>query len=393
MNCSLTIVLRDDDGNGLTGKNVKLRWLEDNFLTDKYSAIEVAGSPGVYEIHVDEMPFTLYKLWVDNAEWKSFGGLSGRPFGNPLVTFPNKTELQTLSNSVNSSISALTTSLNNSVAALNSALNGKANLSGPNNFTGSINFSADTTFQGPLVADYADFETDATGYHFITNTRMTSYVASQLANFNPYVDSPNRVRVSAGVSDSNGKIYNTIKKGTDYLVNSGASEGKVCTVEVIGMGVVFPPHDYIIADPLSFVNYVNIIGQGQHIKILVKDVNINAKMTVENATLILGGEPTGGGSASSRIFQFMKFRNCKIYHYKNLTIKGGEVNNCTFISAAGKNVTFDKDGSNNYCDVIDTVFNVDPTFEGGASYGGAMDAKIISALKVITDPTTIISDQ
>lgn len=273
-----------------------------------------------------------------------------------------------------SKISGLTSDL----SSLNTAVAGKAGLATNNDFTGPNTFEQMITVRAPISTDYADPELDSAPENLVTNARLEY----KIANYQGYAESPNFVRVAPGVTPQPGKVYSVLSLAVQSF--PGASVSKICKVYVQGMNAT----TYITALSGAMRSYVNIIAADRSVVISFPHVNTSEKVTIENATVVLGGGALNGGSASARIWTNVNFINCKIYHFKNFTLKGGLLENCTVISPDTCKVIVDKDGSNIYTDIINTVFRVNPEITDESTYQGAVNFSVIPALKTIEDFTS-----
>ena len=389
MQSSLTFIFRDVDGVATPGATITLRSSADNFTTNVYTLTESSTKPGVYEISADEMPFGLYKAWVNGSEDKSFGGTYGKPMGNPFVTFPKKEDLQsvntTLTNSISSlntsltgSINGVNTSLTNAVSTINTSLAGKAGLSTHNTFTGNNTFQGITSIVAPVSTDYADPELDSVENNLITNARLEY----KLAHMQGYAESANYVRIAPGVAPQTGKVYHTIQAGVASFGTPSLSN--TCKVFIQGMGTAAA---YIVPGATALRNYVNLISADKSVVISFPNVNTSEIVTIENATVVLGGGTLNGGSGSARIWTNVKFINCRIYHFKNFTLKGGLLERCTVLSPDGIKFIPDKDGSDVYTDILGSIFRVEPEISEEVPYLGCADFTLVENLKVIDDFT------
>lgn len=275
-----------------------------------------------------------------------------------------------------SKIAGLQTDLDN----LNTSLAGKAGLSENNNFTGGNTFEQIITIRQPISTDYADPELDSATSNLVTNARLDY----KIAHMEGYTESPNFIRVAPGVRAQTGKVYPTINGAVGAFVNPSASN--VCKAFIQGMSSTA---SYIVPSTATpcIKSYVNLIAADRGIVISFPNVNCTEKVTIENATVVLGGGTNRGGSSSARTWVNINFINCRIYHFKNFTLKGGLLENCTVISPDTITFTADKDINDVYTDIIGSTFRVSPSIIDEASYAGAVDYKVTPSLSVIDDFT------
>lgn len=278
-----------------------------------------------------------------------------------------------------SKITGLVTDLTNLGNSITSGLATKAGLAANNDFTGENTFEQITTIRQPISTDYADPDLDSSPYNLITNARLEY----KIAHYQGYVESPNFVRAAPGVTAQAGKVYPAIHQAVQSF--TGVSASNICKVFIQGLGAAAT---YLLAGSTALKSYVNLIAADRSVKISFPNVNTSERVTIENATVVLGGGTMNGGSTSARIWTNVNFINCRIYHFRNLTLKGGLLENCTVISPDTFKVILDKDGSNNFTDVIGTAFRVTPDITDEVNYQGAVDFSVIPALKVIEDFTT-----
>jgi hypothetical protein len=279
-----------------------------------------------------------------------------------------------------SKISGLSTDLSNLSSSITTGLSTKAGLSSNNNFNALNIFSGyrPRRDDGIATGDFGSYQ------DFVSLDDMTDAISAAMISITGYAESPNKVRVSGNVTDENHKLYNTIYKGVNSFTGPAPSAVNICAVSIEGMGRT---SDRMEGPMGVFRDYVNLIALGRHIKIFFYEANVSKNVTVENATVILGGGTNTGGSTSARTFQNVSFKNCRIYHWRNLTVKGGECNGCEFISPNGVTLTFDKNTSNKFCDVINCVSRNEAVFNDSVNYSGAMDIRTVPSLTAISDPT------
>ncbi|MBX7046659.1 MAG: hypothetical protein K1X86_12570 [Ignavibacteria bacterium] len=382
MNSSYTFIFRDVNGKGVEGKSIKLRSAADNFGSDlPYNVSPISGKSGAYVVNSD-IPFDIYKAWVDGVEDKSFGGDFGKPMGNPFTIFATIASVSSSVSALNTSITNLSNSLNTSVANLTSSIStglaAKAGLSANNTFTGINTFQQVTTIVAPIATDYADPDLDSTPNNLITNARLEY----KIAHIQGYAESPNFLRVAPGIGAQAGKVYPDIQSAVTAF--SSPSVNNICKCFIQGMG---NNTNFIAPAYQCMKSFVNLIAADRGIVISFPNVNSSEKVTIENATVLLGAGEYSGGSGSARIWTNVKFINCTIYHFKNFTVRGGLLERCNIISPDGINFTADKDGSNIFTDIIGCTFRVPPAITDEAHYNGATDYTVIPALSIISDYT------
>ncbi|MBS1494721.1 MAG: hypothetical protein JST55_14495 [Bacteroidetes bacterium] len=278
-----------------------------------------------------------------------------------------------------SKISGLAADLSNLSSSITTGLAAKAGLASNNDFTGPNTFEQIITIRQPISTDYADPDLDSAPNNLITNARLEY----KIAHYQGYAESVNYARVAPGVTAQQGKVYPTIQGAVTSFASP--SSINICKVLIQGMGT---SATYMLPAASCMKSYVNLVAADRSVMISFQNVNCSEKVTIENATVVLGGGTTNNGSTSARIWSGVSFINCRIYHFRNFTLKGGLLENCTVISPNGITLTIDKDGSNNFTDVISSTFRVQPQITDEANYTGATDITVIPALKVIEDFTS-----
>ncbi|MBS1513851.1 MAG: hypothetical protein JSS63_02390 [Bacteroidetes bacterium] len=277
-----------------------------------------------------------------------------------------------------SKVSGLATDLSNINSSISTGLAAKAGLSANNIFTGINTFQQVTTIVAPIATDYADPDLDSTPNNLITNARLEY----KIAHIQGYAESPNFLRVAPGIGAQAGKVYPDIQSAVTAF--SSPSVNNICKCFIQGMG---NNTNFIAPAYQCMKSFVNLIAADRGIVISFPNVNSSEKVTIENATVLLGAGEYSGGSGSARIWTNVKFINCTIYHFKNFTVRGGLLERCNIISPDGINFTADKDGSNIFTDIIGCTFRVPPAITDEAHYNGATDYTVIPALSIISDYT------
>lgn len=204
--------------------------------------------------------------------------------------------------------------------------------------------------------------------------------------FKSYLEGDRIINCIPGVVDVPGKNYNTLKKCCDYFNDSDTppSEDNQCLIVLKNND---PNSVYTIGDSDGFNDYINIRAMHQRIAIAIIGNTISAKIRFENCTILFGAGETAG-SNSARDLTGMEFDNCLIYHWRNVTLKGGLVDNSRIICPSDKVFTLDKDGNDVYTNIFDTKFKTDPAIVGAElSYGGIRDFVTFASLPIINDPT------
>lgn len=356
---SETFTYQDSAGNGITGADIKLRRKgASNFGTDVYTATEVSGIAGSYNINQADIPFDLYKAWINGNENKSFGGDYGVYMGNPFLSFAALSEFLALLDSY---------------AALVTTVASKMPKSG-GNFTGQVNFSDTANFQAEPTADWADHETTANSSALVSVARLNYAVASSTGGLQYFTT----VSVVPGKADNPGIQYNTVKKAVDFCLLTGmASATKRFRVVIENMPT---GASYINIEAGCFHNYIDIKGADQSIMVKPADANPSALMRLENLTLFLST------AAGNRIFTGISTKEINVQGFNNVTFKGGTHSSNDISVPSNKTVTFDKTAGGEYADVKRCLSRVDPTFTDGEAYDKARDCRFESGLTLIVDP-------
>jgi hypothetical protein len=83
----------------------------------------------------------------------------------------------------------------------------------------------------------------------------------------------------------------------------------------------------------------------------------------------------------------MKFHNCRIYNYKNITFNECMLDRCTVISAPGYKAKI-QGAVGTWTDIEGCMFNTAPEFIGGMeNYGGVVNYGVSPNYVIPEDPT------
>jgi hypothetical protein len=325
--------------------NVKLKRADDPGVV--LDGTEIPGNNGFYKF----TGFTSnhnWKLYVDDVEKATYGADHGRFEG--------------------------TDDLLNVCAKLNPA--GEQVISGINIFNGAQQHFKTPLYLAPVPAEppYSN--------SLVWKQYMQDWVNEQIANLNTevYQYSPNMLECFPEAIDKAGKVYNTIKKCADYAQTQTPSESKQFLIEIKGTGMY---SNSISAEPGSIKPYVNWFSRGSHINIIVCDNSVTANMHIHHAVLYFGA----GSIITDRTFRSMKFHNCRIYNYKNITFNECMLDRCTVISAPGYKAKI-QGAVGTWTDIEGCMFNTAPEFIGGMeNYGGVVNYGVSPNYVIPEDPT------
>lgn len=336
MNNSVTIVIRDlTTGAGRNGLTVWLRHKTDEFITNQIQANAVVGKQGVYEAL--NVPYNLYKLWVNGSEDTSFGGTNGRwlPNGDGVIRLNGDDWDAVTKKIINvADAEAPTDAMNRQVSDDRYVM-----LDGTNDPSLWLSVLGGTldgnllmhSYQVKNIADATDAQ-DA-----VSLAQLEAIVIT------PYQESPNEIRLIPGGSTKTGQVYTTWNAAMGYLKSLSPSGTKRFLINIGGMGVSgattipvtendggSPPTNY-------FESYISIICKARHVKLEVPDGTMAVTagtMTVEGGTIY---KNDGGANP---VFQNMRFVNV----YFDLTVNTVTFTGCTFENCYVK-VNDDVDGS------------------------------------------------
>lgn len=88
-----TIIIRDNNGAGRTGLEVKLKKYDNGIFVDYATATEIEGKPGVYAFL--DIPYARYKLFINDVQEPSWdnGSDDGRWFGGAITKIENDVDV------------------------------------------------------------------------------------------------------------------------------------------------------------------------------------------------------------------------------------------------------------------------------------------------------------
>jgi hypothetical protein len=329
-----------------TGRtNVKLKRTDDPGTV--LNGIEITGSNGFYKF----TGFTAnhnWKLYVDDIERATYGADHGRfEASDDLIS---------------------------SCVKLNPGT--EQVISGINVFNG-----PQQQFKTPLYLPPLPSEPPY-GNSLVWKQYMQDWVNEQIANMNTevYQYSPNILECFPGAVEKTGRVYSTIKKCADYAQSQIPTDLKQFLIEIKGTGLT---SKLITAEPGSMKAYVNWYSRGHHINIIVGDNSLSANMHIHNAVLYFGS----GNISTDRTFKSVKFHNCRIYNYRNITFNECQLDRCTIVSADGYGALLQGAGIS-WTDIEGCMFNTEPDFIGGIdNYGGVVNYAVSGRYVIPPDPT------
>lgn len=336
MNNSVTIVIRDlTTGAGRNGLTVWLRHKTDDFAGNQIQATAVEGKQGVYQAL--NVPYNLYKLWVNGTEDTTFGGTNGRwlPNGDGVIRLNGD------------DWDAITKKIINVADAEDptDAMNQQASddryvmLDGTNDPSLWLSVLGGT-LDGNLLMHSNQVKNiaDATDAQDAVSKAQLDAIETT-----PYQESPNEIRLIPGGSTKTGQVYTTWNAAMGYLKSLSPSGTKRFVINIGGMGVggatTIPVTENDGGSPPTnyFESYISLFLKNRFIKLEIPDDTMSV---VANTVSIEGGTIYKNDGAADPVFENFRFVNV----YFDLTVNTVTFTGCTFEHCYVK-VNDDGDGS------------------------------------------------
>lgn len=337
MDNSVTIVIRDlTTGAGRNGLTVWLRHKDDSYASNQIQAVAVPGKQGVYD--APNVPYNLYKLWVNGSQDETFGGANGR-------WLPNGDGVIRLNGASWDADAKRITDLADAIAATD-AMNRQASdarfvmLDGSNDpdlwvpkAGGSMD--GNLLMTGNLIKDLGTPVDD--------NDAATKVYVDDLVDdieVTPYQESPNVIRLIPGGSTKTGQVYTSWNAAMNYLKSLTPSATKRFVIEIGGVGISGATSIPVTQGGLTdyFENYISIFIKNRFVKLDIADDLMRA--TTLGMTSIEGGTIYKDDAGANPVFENLHFVNV----YFDLTVETVTFTNCKFESCFVK-VNDDVDGT------------------------------------------------
>lgn len=236
-----TIIIRDENGAGRTGLNVKLKKFDDGIFVDYATGEEVSGKPGVYAF--EDVIYSRYKLFVNDVEEPSFDGSSadGRFFGGRI------SEIVTDLDATDHKIKNMANGTEAKDAVNKTQLDGKMDKTG-GDFTGDVSMSGKRLKGAPAQ----DESTDSGDYASVGLVLgVNSYVGEN------YIHFPNNIIIVDSLMSVNilGRKYTKIQDAINYAKTKTPSGSNHFNI------LIFPGSytEDITLQP--FINLMGIFGK------------------------------------------------------------------------------------------------------------------------------------
>lgn len=344
------------------------------------------GSSGYYEFDFSGAPSGyegFYKLYINGVEKEEFGTIQIATFldiegsiamsgeinmggnrinslGNP-VTGPDAVNLSYLQANYLATTAADTHYVTRGTTQ---TIYGAKTFSNTVVFSGStVATSSATTFTFSLASNNSNYPTiSRSGTYQAPETDIQiatkKYVDDAVVGITvtPYQESVNLVRLMPGQTVQTNQVYLNYTNAANSFTSPSAT--RQCAVFIPGTGNTT---QYVEIPTNSLRNYVNTVGAGKHINLLVGtaftgSASVTKTTNFENATLWFGANDIAG----DRTWNSATFIDCDIYAYRNVTFT-----NCTLINVRiFQNSTYGitLDGSTS---VTDCSFMQEITLAGG----------------------------
>lgn len=392
----ITIILTDEEGNGLPDQSVYLR-VGPTFGTNTYEMNDIPGKSGSYQTS-DTIATGKYKLWVNGSEDKSFGGEDGREItmqddlilkvtdesgtywecrglefrsagvtteANSLIRRSEADDryLQLSGDTMSGTLAMGTNPITGVLADadptsvlprgdiedalqdvrddMTALIDDKASLSDANVFSGTQKFGN--------VVDFIPYcpttDSDPTTSNSLTRK---SWVLSQIAaiTVTPFQNSPNKVRLIPGGTTETAKVYTTYALAQNYARLYPASNDHRIQIDIEGAGsggTTIAVTNGAISGNSAFNSYVSLKGANQNINLVVDDDAFSVTAgSVILTDLKISRDDDGDGTPS---FANFKFVNCYFdFDTASLNFNGCEFINCTIKNTGTVSFTSCKGG-------------------------------------------------
>lgn len=352
MDNSVTIVIRDlSTGAGRNGLTVWLRHKTDDFATNQIQATAVVGKQGVYE--APNVPYNLYKLWVNGSEDTAFGGTNGRwlPNGDEVIRLNGDDWDADAKKIINVADAEDPTDAMNQQASDDRYVM----LDGTNDPALWLSVLGGTldgnllmhSYQVKNIADGTDAQ-DA-----VSKAQLDALAIT------PYQESPNEIRLIPGGSTKTGQVYTTWNAAMGYLKSLTPSATKRFVISIGGVGISGATSIEVTENdggspPTNYFNaYISLFLKNRYIKLEIPDDLMTA---TANTVSIEGGTIYKNDAGADPVFENLRFVNV----YFDLTVNTVTFTACIFENCFIK-VNDDSDGSATFtsCKGSGTISNQD----------------------------------